>query len=291
MKLSVIMPSNKSSENIIRALDSLNFENTDDIEYLINLDKVDKKIEQLIADKKYPNLKIYNDSGSLADILNLLIERSQGEYIARADDDDIYIPNRLAIQLNYLQARKDIDVVGAGMYLFQENNIIGLKLYPPTHDQICIASLFECHTFAHPVVMGRRGFFIDLKYRNVDAEDFDLWVRGICCGYKYSNLEIPLLIYSMPNYSKNRKEEMEKSVNRSITQLLNLYFNVEIEKTDHFLSILSERSRTAESLTTFKKEDLNYLLMKIMSKGLGKNDFFETVRRYADALYLKLANI
>jgi glycosyltransferase involved in cell wall biosynthesis len=284
MKLSVILPSNKSNTAIIRSLDSLIDRGLDGVEYLINLDNVSEKVFDLIVNKNYPNIKIFKTSGTLSEVLNYLVDNSVGEYIARADDDDIYLPGRLRFQINYLDTRRDIDVVGAGMYMQKDDKLQGLKLYPPTHAQICYASLFECHTFAHPLVMGKRSFFSDLKYKNVEAEDFNLWVRGICSGHKYANLEIPLMIYSLPNYNPEKERLMMESVNVSISKLLIRYYKICPERIDLFLNLFSQRNRHLKNNFILKEEDISYFVGQLNSFGHGINELNEVIKRYAPEL-------
>ena len=284
MKLSVIMPSNSSSGLIIRALDSLIDLGLESVEYLISLDNVSDEIHLLIDEKKNPNIKVFYDTGTLSHVLNLLVERSSGEYIARADDDDIYLPGRLRLQLNYLESRKDVDVVGAGMYLSKDDLICGLKLYPCTHEEICFASLFECNTFPHPLVMGKKSFFSDLKYEHLDAEDYNLWIRGICKGYKYSNLEIPLMIYSLPNYSLVKENAMKQSVNNSITMLLQDYYKIRAESLNLFLNFFSERNRHFNKSCILSQDDFEYFFLQLSSLGMGRNNFMSIIQRYAPDL-------
>ena len=45
--------------------------------------------------------------------LNLGLAEARGDYVAKMDSDDISLPRRLEIQVDFLQANPDIGVVGA----------------------------------------------------------------------------------------------------------------------------------------------------------------------------------
>ena len=55
--------------------------------------------------------------------LNILINKSQGEYIARHDSDDISLPNRFDEQLNYLNKYK-VDGVTSRSLIKKNKRII-----------------------------------------------------------------------------------------------------------------------------------------------------------------------
>ena len=54
----------------------------------------------------------------LSNVLNTGIEMAKGKYIARMDSDDLSSPNRLEVQVNYLEEHPDIDLCSCGMSLF-----------------------------------------------------------------------------------------------------------------------------------------------------------------------------
>ena len=47
----------------------------------------------------------------LSNVLNVGIEMARGKYIARMDSDDISLPQRLQVQVDYLEKHPDVDLV------------------------------------------------------------------------------------------------------------------------------------------------------------------------------------
>ena len=109
-KVSVIIPTYKSGETLIRAVDSVlnqsyqNFQvivvddNNPDSEYRLRTEKLMEKYsnEERVIYLKHKE----NKNGSAA--RNTAFAYSSGDYIAFLDDDDFFLPTKLAHQVNFL---------------------------------------------------------------------------------------------------------------------------------------------------------------------------------------------
>jgi len=133
----------------------------------------------------------------LAATLNKCLSVAKGMYIARMDADDKCKPERLEKEVEYLDKHKDVDCVGCGMIIFDENGERGIRLNieHPTKD-------FLIHTtpFAHPTIMMRKKTYDDLggyaaSEKSLRCDDTDLWFRFYAAGYKGYNLQEPLYYY------------------------------------------------------------------------------------------------
>ena len=121
----------------------------------------------------------------LVDSLNKGLGFCHGDFIARMDADDISLPERLQLQLSYLQKQK-CDMVGGNTVTF--NDIEG-ELY---HSN-CPNSVERLHKFIaygggipHSTWLVKRDVYQSLNgYRHIDfAEDYDFLVRAITAGYR-----------------------------------------------------------------------------------------------------------
>lgn len=133
----------------------------------------------------------------LAATLNKCLTIAKGEYIARMDADDKNKPNRLEKEVDYLDKHEDIDCVGCGMIVFDENGERGIRLNIeyPTKD-------FLIHTtpFAHPTIMMRKKTYNSLggyttSKKSLRCDDIELWFRFYAAGYKGYNLQEALYYY------------------------------------------------------------------------------------------------
>jgi glycosyltransferase involved in cell wall biosynthesis len=125
--------------------------------------------------------------------LNQIARAAQGEFIARMDADDLSHPERFARQSAFLDACRDIDVVGSSMYIIdQHSQPVSKIIVPERHDVIC-KNRFKGVGMAHATVMGRREWFRRNPYdeSNIRNEDFELWVRT-CRDSVFANISDPL---------------------------------------------------------------------------------------------------
>lgn len=130
--------------------------------------------------------------------LNQQIDMAKGEIFVRMDGDDLMFPTRLEEQVRYLLEHPDLDVVGSGAVIIDDdNNIIGQR-------QGCITAkkpedVINSTPFIHPTVCGRIDFFRKYHYDETlcGVEDKDLWCRGLQDS-KYDIIQKPLMFYRDP---------------------------------------------------------------------------------------------
>ena len=92
-------------------------ENGDNLNFIINLCKIDKRIK-LIVNKK-------NLGASLS--RNLGIKKSKGQYLAFIDADDLWFKRKLEIQFNYMK-KNNIQISHTSYKIINDlNHIIGQR--------------------------------------------------------------------------------------------------------------------------------------------------------------------
>jgi glycosyltransferase involved in cell wall biosynthesis len=132
----------------------------------------------------------------LAARLNQAIDLARGRYIARMDADDVAYPDRLARQVEFLEAHMEVDLVGAGMMVFEGDGIpVGLFPSRATHAEIC-ARPFSGFYLAHPTWIGKTEWFRRWRYDPVcrKAQDQDLLLRSFSTS-RFAALPEPLVGY------------------------------------------------------------------------------------------------
>ncbi|WP_193580743.1 glycosyltransferase family 2 protein [Paenibacillus aceris] len=122
---------------------------------------------------------------------NRCISLSKGKYIAVMDADDYSAVNRLQIQVDFLENNKEIDFVGSGADLYNENGIWGHRKYNSTPENKDFLFVLP---FIHASVMFRKkalkavgGYRVAKE--TIRTEDYDLFMRLYANGYKGVNLE------------------------------------------------------------------------------------------------------
>ena len=131
----------------------------------------------------------------LAATLNDAFAVARGDLLARMDADDVSLPRRLERQVEFLDARPDVAVVGTGAdFVDAEANDLGTGHLFEEHEDIA-ANIYRTTPLIHPSVMMRRTFLeslggYDVRLRR--AEDADLWLRGYR-RFRYHNLPEALM--------------------------------------------------------------------------------------------------
>lgn len=147
--------------------------------------------------------------------LNQAIDLSRGSYFARMDGDDISYPERLRLQVEYLERHVEIDLLAGGVLIFGcSGEIFGTRETPTTHADICRRA-FSGFYFAHPTWTGRTAWFRKYRYRGeaVRCEDQDLLLRtyessrfaalpDIVLGYREGELSLKKLLIGRSSFAK-----------------------------------------------------------------------------------------
>lgn len=167
----------------------------------------------------------------LVNSLNTGIKIAKGKYIARMDADDISVPTRIELQMNYIK-KNQYDLIGANVKKINyDSKVIGEISVPSSHRKIVALQKYgSC--LLHPTWFGIKSVFTDLDgYRNLYAcEDYDFVMRAIQNGYKFGNVPKSLLLYRI------RKNGI--SVSSEARQKLLMYY---ISKNRKHINELTEK--------------------------------------------------
>jgi glycosyltransferase involved in cell wall biosynthesis len=202
-----VVPSFNEDPHIVRAsLESIRAQIFTDFECIV----VDESTRPELADacrvvcSEDPRFKYIhpNERLGLSKSLNLAISKARGQLIARFDSDDICLPERLKLQVAFLQAHPEISAVGGAMDIIStEGRLIAHRSYPQSSNEIASAMQLT-NAIAHPTVMFRKEA-IELygSYNPVYryCEDLDLWLRWMNAGLLFANLPQVLVQYRQDN--------------------------------------------------------------------------------------------
>ena len=201
-KISIIMATYKTDKEIIdKSINSILNQTYSNIEFIIVCDG-DKKEYRYLKEKyndKRIILLLNEENMGLPYSLNKAINFSTGDYIARMDSDDISLPNRLELQIKFLEKNSNIDICSSYAKTFGKEDS-KLKLFFKSNEELKIQLLYRS-IFIHPAVFGKREVFENFKY-NVEykrAQDYELWSRIV---EKYNVGLIPKILL---NYRVRKK--------------------------------------------------------------------------------------
>ncbi len=120
-KVSVIMTVYNGEKYLREAIDSIINQTFKDFEFIIVNDGSTDRTGKILASYKDPRIKVITqEHQGMAQGRNKGVESSSGEYIAIMDADDISLPTRLEVLVNFLNYHGDVGGVGTDNYLVSE---------------------------------------------------------------------------------------------------------------------------------------------------------------------------
>ncbi|HDR3900846.1 TPA: glycosyltransferase [Bacillus cereus] len=197
MLVSIGLPVYNCEKTVLGTINSIISQTYENWELIIVDDGSSDTSLDVINSIKDARIKVYSDGENkgLPYRLNQIAKLAKGEYIARMDSDDLMHPERIAVQIKYLQGNPNIDLIGSGAYIINEQEkVLGQRRKKDF--KINPAEVLAKGLFIHPTVFGKTEWFRRNLYSEayIRAEDHEMWVRTV----KNSNfhiLEAPLLFY------------------------------------------------------------------------------------------------
>lgn len=118
-KVSVIMSCYNSEKTVRFAIESILSQSYEDFEFLIFNDGSTDNTLRIIQSIKDKRIHVFSSKKNLGLTrrLNFLAKKSIGTFLARQDDDDFSLPNRLETQVNFLLRNKKYSACTSSSYL------------------------------------------------------------------------------------------------------------------------------------------------------------------------------
>jgi glycosyltransferase involved in cell wall biosynthesis len=181
--IAVALPVTSSHKTIYKSINSIVNQEFKDYEIIIVLNGSDKETANEIDKFKNIKMKVLELSKpNLSNALNLAIEKSDSQFIARQDQDDWSYPDRFKKQIEYMKEKSQCAVLGSWAYLRAENDEIIRKLKKPVAIKLNRNLLNFQNTIIHSSALIRRDAIRKVGAYQIKSikgfpEDLDLWLR------------------------------------------------------------------------------------------------------------------
>jgi glycosyltransferase involved in cell wall biosynthesis len=275
--LSIVMPVYNVQPDYLReSIDSILKQSFGDFELLV-VDDGSTETQGIDIVKTYKDSRIHliSNPHDFIDSLNKGIRESKGKYIVRMDADDIMLPNRLAVQYEFMEKHSEIDICGSWVELFGSQSTILKKR--TEHKEIVVSLLFY-NLMAHPTIILRKSsvckYGTDLYEKEYDcAEDYKLWTVLATKGYQFANIPEVLLKYRCSEHQTPtiRYKEMKRSGSRVQTEYLKEVI-VQIERKEERFRELFDNLTTLSNENRINQHQMLSITSQIYKEILNKQE-------------------
>ncbi len=200
MRISVLLPVYNCPRYVGGAIESILAQTFADFEFLIIDDGSTDQTPEVLKKYTDPRIRIIrHENRGLAGTLNVGIKLARGKYIARQDQDDTSLPDRLAKQLSYMEEHPDCGLLGTWAQIMDGDTLVErYHRHPSDPCDIRYQLLFN-NPFVHSSVMLRKSVLDAAGGYSTDPErqppeDYELWSR-LVRGARAANLPEVLLYY------------------------------------------------------------------------------------------------
>ncbi len=277
--VSVIIPSYNHGRFIRQCIQSVLDQTFQDFEIIITDDGSSDRSVEIIEEFVDPRIKLFkhlvNKGASVA--ANNCIINSTGKYVAMLSSDDIWYPEKLEIQVKYLEAHPEISIVFGKVDWIDVSGNLLVEGFPYKNIfNVKNRTRFEWlrHFFkvgnclCHPCSLIRREHYLEVGLLDpsfANLPDFDLWIR-FCLKYDIHILDQPLIYFRRINEQENASGDNINSRIRNrfeYKQILTHYLS--IQDPNELLLIFPETARYGE----VSAEIIPYFLSRIaMDSGI-----------------------
>jgi glycosyltransferase involved in cell wall biosynthesis len=277
--VSVLMATFNNAPFLSLAVDSILNQTFTDFEFMIINDASTDETSAILDSYHDPRIiRLENPVNlNLPASLNRGLAIAQGKYIARMDSDDISYQERLAKQLQFMEAHPEIGVLGTAYGVINEKSeYVTTWTLPQMHNELMLTLLFTS-----PVFHGSAFMRAD-KLRQVHGynaayskkQDIDLWTR-LCKITRFHCLPEALYQYRIrPDYQDRGVEKWTVSDNirrHFIEELI----DAPVTENEYANFRLGQTADPVKKLTTDETFTAINLLFRAFNSLEGKGYFEE----------------
>jgi glycosyltransferase involved in cell wall biosynthesis len=286
--VSIVMPVYNAEKYLRMAIESILNQSYTNLEFIVVNDGSTDNSKAIILSYQDARIRFFENSVNCGIVAtrNRGLEEVKGKYIAVLDSDDISLPERLRLQVEFLEKNPDYGMCGSYFQTIDENGQLLKKAQFPTNDKDLRSNIIIHNCICHSTVMMRSDLAKEIKYETgFDViEDYVLWYK-ISQRAKIINLPVYTTYYRIHgnNVSTTRNNHMYNVVKKLYSRILEdlkiKFSPEELELHANFLnyniSFFKEKSKikdlenwTARLLSKIDKDiNLNEIIIyKIIAK-------------------------
>ncbi len=238
-QISVVMSTYNRADMIKQSAESVLGQTYSNFEFIIIDDCSKDNTCQIIEAYKDGRIKLIKNRQRKGCTFNYHVAQniSRGKYIAHIDDDDIWAPDKLEKQINYMLENSQIVLCGTFIETFGENSRPSWVFYIDG-EQLDFAMNFY-NPICHSSILYNKLFMehhnINYNVNYLCSQDYEFYKQILLNGGKLANIEDNLVKYRMHSHRLTDIKESQfiqiENADKVKTELLSRFLNeAEIQK-------------------------------------------------------------
>lgn len=182
-QVTVIIPTYDRADILPRAIESVLKQSLEDFELLIIDDGSADATSQVVANFQDSRIRyIFQPNQGISGAMNTGLSEARGEYIARLDSDDLWLPNMLQDLTGALETDRAFGVVYARARAMDASGapLDEYRGLPPWYPGNAFTSMLYSDVTCNVAIVARRGCFEKAGHYDPSFavhEDWDMWLR------------------------------------------------------------------------------------------------------------------
>lgn len=261
-EVTVFMPVYNAERYLREAIESILNQTFSDFELLIVNDGSTDKSVEIVESYKDERIRLVHNDGNkgLPYTRNRGLELAQGKYMAIMDADDVSVKERLQIQYEIMEKKKDLVVLASGKELLSEDGkdtygpkekLFSLLFYGKSN-QIQMDLMFH-NVLVNSSTMIRLDFLkknkIQYNEKCFVMQDYEMWTQIAACNGQMQLLRKALVKYrthqeNITSRSRKEKAERRRTIQHDIQK--NYLKQIQMGNNNEVLDLLQVMGREFE---------------------------------------------
>jgi len=197
-RVSIVIPVYNGSNYLREAIDSALAQTYKNIEVIVVNDGSDDGGKTEAIAKSYGDKirYIYKKNGGVSTALNAGILAAEGEYISWLSHDDVYMPDKLEVQINYLRNENNPVILYSDYYwVDSRSKILGLCKIPHVPPEHFLYALITSYPINGCTTLIPKSCFYTVGLFNEGlktTQDYEMWFR-LVRKYKFRHIPETLM--------------------------------------------------------------------------------------------------
>jgi glycosyltransferase involved in cell wall biosynthesis len=277
LKVSLIIPVYNGSNYLANAINSALSQEYKELEIIvINDGSTDNDKTKEIALSYKDRIRYFEkENGGVASALNLGISKMDGDYFSWLSHDDLYRPNKISSQINYLLDSKlnsknvilysDFSLINENGDIFWNSDLSSSLNYSFRMWLTLFSQLNGCTLLIPKAAFDKIGRFDEsLKH----TQDYDLWSR---LSYQYDFVYVPINLVESRQHSEQDSRKLNHFAFEEVSKLKSRFVKG-LNKSD-FLSIKNTKKLLVDCKNLFEHK-IYYSIVELIFKYF----FFKSIK-------------